>query len=168
MDTLTLGWWLWLVLGLVLAGLELMTPGGLYLIFFGISAMLVGLLSAVGLAQPLWLQVVLFTVLALVALGLFRRALLAKLRRGDLGGAVDELVGEAALTLEDIPEGGEGRVELRGSAWQARNAGLHSITAGEHCTVERVEGLTLWVSGNAARRLAQPEVRRGAGEEQEL
>lgn len=168
MDTLTLGWWLWLVLGLVLAGLELMTPGGLYLIFFGISAMLVGLLSAVGLVQPLWLQVVLFTVLALFALGLFRRALLARLRRDAPSAPVDGLVGETAVTLEDIPAGGEGRVELRGSAWQARNTGLHSLTAGEHCIVERVDGLTLWVRGNEARRLAQPELWRGAGEEQEL
>ena len=168
MDTLTLGWWLWLVLGLVLAGLELMTPGGLYLIFFGISAMLVGLLSAVGLAQPLWLQVVLFTVLALVALAMFRRALLAKLRRDAPSSAVDGLVGETAVTLEDIPGNGEGRVELRGSAWQARNASQSSIAAGEHCTVERVEGLTLWVRGSTEGRLAQPEVPRGLGEEREL
>jgi inner membrane protein len=70
-----------LLLGLVLAGLELITPGGLYLLFFGISAVLVGLLSAAGLAQPLWLQVLLFTVLALLTLGLFHRALLPRAAR---------------------------------------------------------------------------------------
>jgi membrane protein implicated in regulation of membrane protease activity len=169
METWTLGWWFWLILGLVLAGLELITPSGLYLIFFGVSAVLVGLLSALGLAQPLWLQLTLFTVLGVVALGLFRRALLARLRRDASKSAVDGLVGQTAVTLEEIPEGGEGRVELRGSAWHGRNAGQYSISAGENCTVERVEGLTLWVRGSAvARQHARPEAPLRTGEEPEL
>jgi inner membrane protein len=167
MDTWTLGWWFWILLGLVLAGLELMTPSGLYLIFFGVSAVLVGLLSAVGLAQPLWLQVVLFTVLALVALGLFRRALLAKLRRDAPERAVDGLVGQTALALDDLPVNGEGKVELRGSAWHARNVGQLAVSAGQACTVERVDGLTLSVRPNWAWEHAQPEAPLHAGEERE-
>src|SRR5215207_4098842 len=157
MDTWTVGWWLWLLLGLALAGLELITPGGLYLLFFGISAVLVGLLSAMGVAQPLWLQVLLFTVLALLTLGLFRRALLAKLRRDAPERTVDGLVGETALALEDLPVNGEGKVELRGSAWHARNVGNIDVSTGEGGTVERVDGLTLCVRASRASGHAHPE-----------
>jgi inner membrane protein len=168
MDTWTLGWWFWILLGLVLAGLELITPGGLYLLFFGIAAVLVGVLSVAGLIQPLWLQVLLFTVLALLTLGLFRRALLVRLRRDPPDSAVDTLVGQTAVALEDIPGNGEGKVELRGSPWHARNAGQRSISADENCAVERVDGLTLWVRGSGPRERAQPEAPLRAGEEREL
>ena len=43
-------WWYWLVLGLVLLGLELATPGGLLALFFGIGALLVGVLALLGIA----------------------------------------------------------------------------------------------------------------------
>jgi membrane protein implicated in regulation of membrane protease activity len=168
MHTWTADWWIWLLLGLLLAGLELITPGGLYLLFFGIAAVLVGLLSAMSLVQPLWLQVLLFTVLALLALGLFRRALLAKLRRDAPDSVVDGLVGQTAVALEDIPGNGEGRVELRGSAWHARNVGDLHLSVGQGGTVERVDGLTLWVHGSGAGERAQPEVPLRTGEEREL
>ncbi len=35
-------WWYWVVLGLLLTGLELATPGGFFVIFFGVGALLVG------------------------------------------------------------------------------------------------------------------------------
>jgi membrane protein implicated in regulation of membrane protease activity len=58
---------------------------------------------------------------------------------------VDSLVGETALVLDDIPASGFGKVELRGTAWNARNGGSASLSRGQRCTVERVEGLSLWV-----------------------
>ena len=59
--TLTLLWWHWFVFGLLLMLGELATPGGFYIIFFGIGAMLVGLLSAMELAGPSWVQWLLFS-----------------------------------------------------------------------------------------------------------
>ena len=41
-------WWMWIVLGLALLMLEMATPGGFYFIFFGASALLVGVLDLVG------------------------------------------------------------------------------------------------------------------------
>jgi membrane protein implicated in regulation of membrane protease activity len=35
-------WWIWVVLGLVLLIGEIVTPGGFYLLFFGIGAVVVG------------------------------------------------------------------------------------------------------------------------------
>ena len=164
MDTWTLAWWLWLLLGMVLAGLELVTPG-LYLLFFGVAAALVGVLSAVGLVQQLWLQVLLFTVLGLLTLGLFRRGLLMRLRRGSSESAVDALVGETALVMESLPANGFGKVELRGTAWQARNLGTLELLKGQNAIVEQVDGLMLCVRGSEARASTQSESPRSAGEE---
>lgn len=141
----TVAWWHWLAAGIVLFALELLTPGALFLIFFGIGALAVGLLSAVGLAGPLWAQIVLFALVSLIALFSLRRLLAAKLRLLEPGANIDKLVGETAVALEDLPVDAVGKVELRGAAWSARNVGENSISRGQRCTVMRVEGLSLWV-----------------------
>ncbi len=43
-------WWLWLVLGLALLGGEMLAPGGLYLLFLGIGALIVGVMTLAGIA----------------------------------------------------------------------------------------------------------------------
>ena len=39
---MTILWWHWLVVGLLLMVGELATPGGFYIIFFGVGAVLTG------------------------------------------------------------------------------------------------------------------------------
>ena len=46
---LVMTWWTWLLLGLVLAALELATPGGFFILFFGLGAIVVGILELLGL-----------------------------------------------------------------------------------------------------------------------
>ena len=46
-------WWSWMVLGLALLGAEMTTPGGFYILFFGLSALLVGTLA--GLEVVSWI-----------------------------------------------------------------------------------------------------------------
>jgi len=138
-------WWVWLVLGIVLLALELLTPGALFLMFFGAGAIAVGLLSAIGLGGPLWVQILLFALLSLAALVTLRRLLLARLHSGRADKAIDQLIGETALALEDIPVDGMGKAELRGSTWNVRNVGMSPLSRGQRCMVARVEGLTLWV-----------------------
>jgi len=57
-------WWLWLVAGLVLLGLEVLTPGGFYVLFFGIGALVVGTLVGLGAAGPVWFQWLLFSAIS--------------------------------------------------------------------------------------------------------
>ena len=38
-------WWHWMVLGLFLTALELVAPGSFFIIFFGVAALIVGLLD---------------------------------------------------------------------------------------------------------------------------
>ncbi|HEX2311928.1 MAG TPA: NfeD family protein, partial [Vicinamibacterales bacterium] len=115
-----MSWWLWLVLGLGLTALELLSPGGFYLIFFGLSAFLIGTLQLLGLQSQVWVQWFLFTALSFGLLLLFRNPLLKAFR--PTGTPVDQLVGEVAIVIEDITAGGVGKAELRGTGWNARNA----------------------------------------------
>ena len=139
-------WWLWLLLGLLLAGLELLTPGGFFVIFFGVAALVVGVLAGLDLAGPVWLQWLLFSLLSVVSLLCFRSPLLARMGRGTAAGSsVDSLVGETATPLEDIGPNAIGRAELRGAAWTARNGDPRPVTRGQRCLVQRVDGLTLWI-----------------------
>ncbi|MEQ1758922.1 MAG: NfeD family protein [Vicinamibacterales bacterium] len=137
-----MSWWLWIVLGLVLAAIELMTPGGFFVIFFGVSAIVVGLLDVAGIAAAPWLQWLLFPVLAVVALRLFRKPLLAMLNTGEPT-AVDSLIGEMAVAESDIAAGQHGRAELRGTTWRVRNVADAAVVAGQRTRVVRVDGLTL-------------------------
>jgi membrane protein implicated in regulation of membrane protease activity len=138
-------WWLWLLLGLFLLLCELLTPGGFYIIFFGIGAVVVGLLAYMNWAGPPWLQWLLFSVISVLSLALLRRPLLKRLETAAPKHDVDSLVGETATALENIPAGAVGRVELRGASWSARNVGAAALARGQRCKVERVEGLMLFV-----------------------
>ncbi len=139
-------WWLWIVLGLLLAAVEILVPGGFFIIFFGAAAIITGVLASFGLAGPRWMEWLLFSGLSIVSLLLFRRPLLARIRRDEpVGRAVDAIAGEAGRALEAIAPGGIGRVELRGSAWSARNASARAIVVGERVIVDQVDGLMLRV-----------------------
>ena len=84
-------WWHWAVLGLALGLLELATPGGFFILFFGIGALLVSVLSMLGIAGPLWLQWTLFPVLSVIPLFFFRGPLLRRMRASQRTGAIDSL-----------------------------------------------------------------------------
>ena len=138
-------WWMWLVLGLVLMALEVVTPGGFFVLFFGIGAAFVGLLDFAGLHMSFPAQGLLFVIIAVVSIILFRKPLQQRFQGNMPKGRVDNLVGETARALEDIPAGGIGKAELRGSAWNAHNIGDAPIPGSTRCRVERVDGLTLHV-----------------------
>src|SRR5688500_8301114 len=116
-------WWHWFALGLVLVAAEMATAGGFYVIFFGIAALVVGILALAGLSGPVWLHLLLFSGLSIASLLLFRSPLVRWMRLDAPGPSVASLIGESALPLEDIPPGAVGRAELRGTVWTARNAG---------------------------------------------
>ena len=138
-------WWLWVLIGLGLVLLEMTTPGGFFAIFFGIGAVVVGILAALGWGGPAWVQWLLFSLLSVIGLLLFRRPVMRMLKLSRAGRPVDSLVGEAVLVLEDVPPGGVGKAEMRGSAWNARTSVGVALSKGQRGRVERVEGLTLWI-----------------------
>ena len=136
-------WWLWLVLGLVLLALEAITPGGFYVLFFGVGALVVGTAAGLGIGGPVWAQWLLFSVISVALLVLFRPYLLRVTRSQERPDPIDTLEGEIATPLEDISPGAVGRAELRGTTWTALNQDSRMLGRGERCRVARVDGLTL-------------------------
>jgi membrane protein implicated in regulation of membrane protease activity len=135
------------VAGFGLMGAELfLTPTGLYLLFFGASAAIVGVLGLTGLVTELGLQLLIFATLSAADLLLFRKALAARLHVAGEG-PIGELVGETAVALGPVPASGVGSGELRGASWRIRNVGKFDVAQGQRCRVERVDGLELWVRG---------------------
>jgi len=140
-------WWYWMLVGLVLLGAEMVTPGGFYILFFGLAALIVGSLTGLGIAQAEWLQWLLFSGLAILSLLVFRGPLLAWIKTQDKEmPTVDSMMGESAIPIEDLTPGGTGKAELRGTTWTAHNAGPALLKKNQRCKVERVEGLTLWIT----------------------
>lgn len=140
-----MGWWIWIVLGFALLVLEMATPGGFYFIFFGASALLVGVLTLTGIVSSQWMEWMLFSIFAAGSTAILRKPLLQRFGADTSGRDVDSLVGEVATTLEGIQPGGIGKAELRGTSWNVCNAGSQGLSRGQRCLVERVDGLTLFI-----------------------
>ncbi|MEL7185120.1 MAG: NfeD family protein [Pseudomonadota bacterium] len=140
-----MAWWMWMVLGAVILGAELMVVDAqFYLVFIGISAALVGLADLVGINMPEWAQWTAFGVISLISFFTFRQTLYEKIR-GGVEGFRETLDGDTIRIQEDLAAGAEARVEFRGSKWTTRNVGGDTIAAGTRAKVVRVDGLTLHV-----------------------
>ena len=144
-------WWHWLALGLVLALAEMAAAGGFFIIFFGIAALIVGLLALAGVAGPLWMQILLFSVLSVASLVLFRARVVQWLQADPQAPPVDAVVGEVGVTTQTLMPGAVGQVELRGTMWPARNVSANALVAGERVRVVNVHGLTVDVQPEGAR-----------------
>jgi membrane protein implicated in regulation of membrane protease activity len=140
-----MAWWTWIIIGLAFLAGEILLTGGFDLLFFGIAALVVGGLLAFGVALTTPAQLLLFSVLAVLSLALFRKRLVARLRLHGSVKDLDNLVGESVTLLSDIQAGGRGQGELRGSNWTVRSAMPTGLVQGQRAVVDRVDGLTLWV-----------------------
>lgn len=110
----------WLAIGLVLAAAEMAVPG-VFLIWMAGAALIVGLLAWL-FPIDLFLQIVLFALLAIVAVFGGRRYLrdnpvpAADPKMNQRG---ERMIGETVVVTQAI-EGGTGRVRLGDSEWLAR------------------------------------------------
>ena len=136
-------WWQWVLLGFLLLGVEFASTT-MHVAFFGGGALFVGLLVGLGWNGPLWEQILVFTAFSLIALFFIRPPLMRKLKLNEPR-VVDSLVGEQAIAMEDIAAGSIGKAEMRGSTWTAQNVGTATLTKGQRCAVQSVEGLMIRV-----------------------
>ena len=134
--------WVWLTLGLLLAGLEMLVPG-VYLIWLAVAALITGVLTAV-FDVSLSLQVIDFVFLSLIIAFSARRFLRERpIESADplMNRRGARLVGETALVVQAI-EHGSGRVRLGDSEWIAHGP---TVAAGERVRVSGSEGAILLV-----------------------
>ena len=114
--------WIWLTLGVVLAGLEMLLPG-YYMIWLALAAIVTGVLAGlIDMVVPL--QVVSFVVLAIITVFTARRLLADNPivssdplmnRRGA------RMIGQTAMVVQQIRHG-SGRVHVGDGDWNAQGA----------------------------------------------
>lgn len=141
-----LGGWSWIILGLVLLGLEILAPG-IFFLWLGAAALAVGTVSLTvwGLGAELWVwqvQVVSFLVLSVV-LAYAGRSWLSRYDEPSdeplLNNRIGQMVGQTA-TLEQPIVNGIGHVRLGDTLWRVKGPDLPA-------------GATVRISGGSSDRL---------------
>ncbi len=138
-------WWQWMVVGAILLFAEIVgLDAQFYLVFVGLSALLVGLGGLIGIDVPMWAQWVAFGTFSFVFLIFFRKQLYQKLH-SSMDGVRETLAGESVVVENDLAAGAETRLSYRGSKWTVRNIGADVIAGGSRARVSKVDGLTLHI-----------------------
>lgn len=112
----------WFYLGIVLIILEVMTPG-LVSIFFGLSALVVALITYFVPGTPEYAQWILFSIFSVLFILLLRKTL-KKTFSGTAevsDGTTDPYSGKRAMVVVRITPSQPGRVEFNGSNWTAES-----------------------------------------------
>lgn len=143
-------WWGWMVVAALALAIEMFVlDAQFYLVFFGISAAIVGLLGLSGLDLPAWAQWLALSVLAVVTMVTFRKRAYALVRQRT--GHVEErlTIGDRVTVPIRLEPSQSCRVDYRGSSWTARNVDEQPIEAGREAVIARVDGLVLLVRSAA-------------------
>lgn len=141
-------WWHWVVLGIVLMLLELAVPS-FFLVWFGLGALIVGVLTVFSPSAPFAFQILAWTACSLVFLALWFRVFKPNLYKSRAGMARGSLIGEVGLVTRDIRPYERGQIRLQKpilgeEVWES--VAEIEIRVGERVRVLEVEGNTLKVS----------------------
>jgi membrane protein implicated in regulation of membrane protease activity len=140
---ISLGAWAWIILGVILIGIELVAPSSFFL-WLGLAAIVTGMIDAV-LGLSWQASSLLFALLCVAAVILGRTV--SRFRTLDepqadmLNQRGQSLVGRV-FTLETPIKDGEGRIRVDDSSWRVTGADRF---AGAKVRVVRIEGSTLVV-----------------------
>ncbi|MEQ1938196.1 NfeD family protein [Mesorhizobium sp. CN5-321] len=123
-----LGPWNWMVLGFLLLAAEIIAPG-VFLVWIGIAALIVGAISLAAWSAVFWswqVQVLVFLVLSLVSAYLGRKLIASRRDDSDqplLNRRGVQLIGRTATLTEPIREG-RGRIQLGDTLWRVSGPDL--------------------------------------------
>jgi len=137
-----LGAWNWLILAGLFLVLELLVPG-IFLIWFGIAAGIVGALALVFDVAWQW-QLVLFALLSLMAVVIARKSFRADDEQSErplLNRRAQQHVGKSYLVADAI-ENGRGKVKIGDTLWRAEGP---DAAQGARVKVTGADGATLMV-----------------------
>lgn len=139
---------IWIILGFICILLEFVLPGAL-IVFFGISALLVGLLIKFAfLPIENGIPLLVFAILSVGQI-VFLRKRFQKMFKGqtvvDHGELADEFVGKQASVLEGFEDGSKyGTVVFKGTNWKAV-AESSTLMIGDNVEILEQNGITLTV-----------------------
>jgi membrane protein implicated in regulation of membrane protease activity len=142
-----LGPWNWFILAVILFALETVIPG-VHFLWFGVAAVLVGLLALATDIAWQW-QLIAFAVIAVATVFLVRRyarpdATLSDLPDLNVRGA--QYIGRT-VTVEEPIRSGRGKVRVGDTVWQAEGP---DSAAGSRVRVTSVNGTVLVVEREGA------------------
>lgn len=135
-------WLVWLIVGVVLIGVEAVTLA-FVAVYFGVAALAAALIAGIG--GPLWLQVAAFCVVSLAGLGATRRIATQILRGPVTKTNIHRLVGRRGIVTKHIAaDVGQGQVQIGTEFWTARGyfEDGSEIPEGAKVEVVKVDGVT--------------------------
>ena len=133
----------WLVILAVMIVLEIFSLG-LTTIWFGIGAIGAAIVSWMG--YGIWVQRIVFAVLSVIAMAVFRPLAVKYLNKDKEKTNIDGVVGEVVVVTKEINnEMAAGEVQLNGMSWTARSQDGRVIPEAERVTVVSVQGVKLIV-----------------------
>jgi len=138
-----LNFWHWWVLGIILIILELFLPG-VFFLWMGIAAGLVGLILAVAPSIMWQYQLILFAVVSVVSIVVWRSYLNRHPAQSDqptLNKRGEQYVGRVFTLVEPIVNG-SGKIKVDDSMWKIEG---EDCSAGSKVKVSRTEGAVLKV-----------------------
>ena len=133
----------WLAILIILVVIEIFTLG-LTTIWFGIGAIGAAIVSWMG--YGIWVQLIVFAVLSVIAMAVFRPLAVKYLNKDKEKTNIDGVVGEVVVVTKEINnEMAAGEVQLNGMSWTARSQDGRVIPEAERVTVVSVQGVKLIV-----------------------
>lgn len=134
---------LWFIIGFVLFMLEFLVPGFI-LFFFGIAAWIVAILTFF-IDISLDIQLLIFLGSALITVALFRKYLKERLGmyRETPKILEDEFIGKTAIAETEIAPGRNGKVDFKGTSWDASSA--DTIAPGQQVQIIETRSILLIV-----------------------
>lgn len=144
-------WWYWVLAGFCMIGLELVIPS-FTIIWFGLGALLVGILVAIMPSLPDWLQVLLWAIASIVFTVLWFKYLKPKGDRTHAGLSKEAIVGESGIIIRGTSDSfNKGTIRFRISILGADEWTCFSeevLNVGDSVTVVDIEGQILKVRKN--------------------
>ena len=135
--------WIWLGILVLSAVLEFVSMQ-MVSVWFCVSSVVAVILDLCG--TPIWVQALVFVLLALILLICLRKFCLKFLLKGDNTKTnVDVLVGQVFPLFEEIKPNESGSVKINGVVWTAQTENEQAIKKGEKVVVQKVEGNKLIV-----------------------
>jgi membrane protein implicated in regulation of membrane protease activity len=138
----SLGSWNWLIAAAILFLIEVLAPG-IFMLWLGLAALLVGLISLVVVLPAAW-QGALFVIFAAAAFPFWKRYRGISAKPTDqphLNRRADALVGRQ-FVLETAIANGAGTIRVDDTVWRVTGPDL---PAGSRVAVQRADGVMLYV-----------------------
>ncbi len=135
-------WLVWLIVAVVMAIVELLTPT-FFVIWFSASAIVTSILSL--FIKDLLTQSFIFTIISFILI-IFTKQLTQRFLKNSVKTAVDTLVGKTGVVIDTIKSAYDpGRIKVDGQLWKAEPLDGNNIEKGEIVKVLVVDGVTLKV-----------------------